>query len=215
VVVTGKTNGVLGNERLTATTGLVLLVLLAVEGFTVLSVRGMFGVHVFVGLLIIPPIALKLASTGYRFTRYYTGNRAYRQAGPPRPIPRIIAPILILCTVTLFGTGVLLLLLGPEQGDTTRTIHTYAFFVWFVFMAIHVLTYVGRSPSLALADMSGRVSVLTRGGSRTGVPPTGCELGPMALIPSLRQVSELSTDKKGACPAGHAWSECAIDRSNG
>jgi hypothetical protein len=138
----------------------VLLVLLAVEGFTVLSVRGMFGVHVFVGLLLIPPIGLKLASTGYRFTRYYTGNRAYRQAGPPRPIPRIIAPILILCTVTLFGTGVLLLLLGPQQGDFTRTIHTYAFFVWFFCMAIHVLTYVSRSPGLALADMSVRGSVL-------------------------------------------------------
>ena len=148
-VIVSKTSGVRGNERLTATTGLVLLVLLAVEGFTVLSVRGMFGVHVFVGLLLIPPIGLKLLSTGYRFTRYYTGNRAYRQAGPPQPIPRIIAPILILCTVALFGSGVLLLLQGPQQADSTRTIHTAAFFFWFWVMAVHVLTYVWRTPALA------------------------------------------------------------------
>lgn len=80
-MLTGMASGVQGNERLTATTGLILLALLAVEGFTVLSVRGMFGMHVFVGLLLLPPIGLKLASTGYRFTRYYTRNRAYREAG--------------------------------------------------------------------------------------------------------------------------------------
>lgn len=182
VVVAGRTSGVLGNERLTATTGLVLLVLLAIEGFTVLSVRGMFGVHVFVGLLLIPPIGLKLLSTGYRFTRYYTGNRAYRQAGPPRPIPRIIAPLLILCTVTLFGTGVLLLLLGPQQGDFTRTIHTYAFFVWFVFMAIHVLTYVRRSPGLALADMSVQGSAVRGRVTRQSLVVGSVVLGLVAAV---------------------------------
>ncbi|HEX6506721.1 MAG TPA: hypothetical protein VF221_03725 [Chloroflexota bacterium] len=149
-----KTSGVLGNERLTATTGLVLLVLLAVEGLTVLSVRGMFGMHVFVGLLLIPPIGLKLASTGYRFTRYYTGNSAYRQAGPPRPLPRIIAPILVLCTVSLFGSGVVLLLQGPQGDHVVRTVHTASFLLWFCVMAIHVLIYVWRTPALALADIS-------------------------------------------------------------
>jgi hypothetical protein len=153
-VVIDKASGVQGNERLTATTGLVLLVLLAVEGFTVLSVRGMFGVHVFVGLLLIPPIGLKLASTGYRFTRYYTGNRAYRQAGPPRPIPRIVAPVLVLCTVTLFGSGVLMLLQGPQGNRLVRTLHTASFVLWFCVMTIHVLTYVWRSPGLALEDFS-------------------------------------------------------------
>lgn len=182
LVVAGRTSGLQGNERLTATTGLALLVLLAVEGFTVLSVRGMFGVHVFVGLLLIPPIALKLASTGYRFTRYYTGNRAYRQAGPPSPIPRIIAPILVLCTVALFGTGVLLLLLGPQQGDTTRTIHTVAFFFWFFVMAVHLLTYVWRSPSLALADVSSRGSALRGRVTRESLVVGSVVLGVIAAL---------------------------------
>lgn len=178
----GKASGVQGNERLTATTGLVLLVLLAAEGFTVLSVRGMFGVHVFVGLLLIPPIGLKLLSTGYRFTRYYTGNQAYRQAGPPRPIPRIIAPILVLCTVVLFGSGVLMLLQGPRGNDLIRTLHTASFFVWFFVMAIHVLTYVWRSPALALADLSAAGNTLGGALSRESLVAGSILLGVVAAV---------------------------------
>src|SRR6266700_2655738 len=44
------------------------------------------GLHMFVGLLLIPPVALKLASTGYRFVRYYTASPAYRRKAPP---PRV------------------------------------------------------------------------------------------------------------------------------
>ena len=73
-----------GNTRLTASTGVILLALLAIEGVTLVALRPLLSVHVFVGMLLIPPIGLKLASTGYRFARYYTGSRAYVLAGPPR-----------------------------------------------------------------------------------------------------------------------------------
>jgi hypothetical protein len=181
-VLTGRATGVQGNERLTATTGLVLLVLLAIEGFTVLSVRGMFGMHVFVGVLLIPPIGLKLATIGYRFTRYYTGNRAYRQAGPPRPIPRTIAPILVLCTVTLFGSGVVLLLQGPQGDNIVRTAHTASFFVWFWVMAIHVLAYVWRSPGLALADIAPAGSTLSGALSRRSLVVGSVLMGVVAAV---------------------------------
>jgi hypothetical protein len=59
-----------GNARLTALTGVVLLVLLAIEGFTLLSLRAMLSWHIFVGVLVVPVVALKVASTGYRFFRY-------------------------------------------------------------------------------------------------------------------------------------------------
>ena len=65
-----------GNERLTISTGLALLVLLAVETLTTLSLRSYLRVHMFLGLLLLPPVALKLASTGWRFLRYYTRNEA-------------------------------------------------------------------------------------------------------------------------------------------
>ena len=45
--------------------------------------RGLLGPHMFIGLVLIGPVALKLASTGYRFVRYYTGAPVYVAKGPP------------------------------------------------------------------------------------------------------------------------------------
>ena len=62
--------GPTANKRLTASTGLVLLVLLAVETLTTLALRTYLPVHIFLGLLLVPPVTLKLATTGWRFLRY-------------------------------------------------------------------------------------------------------------------------------------------------
>lgn len=77
--------GTAGNERLTAATGVLLVALLAALGITILRIRPLISEHLFIGLLLIPPIALKLASTGYRFVRYYTSDPAYRRRGARRP----------------------------------------------------------------------------------------------------------------------------------
>ena len=87
-----------GNERLTATAGAILLVLLAVEGVTILSIRQLLSVHMIVGLLLIPPVLLKLASTGYRFLRYYAGDPEYVAKGPPHLAMRLLAPLLVVAT---------------------------------------------------------------------------------------------------------------------
>ncbi len=145
--------GVAGNARLTALTGLLIFVLLAAEGVTILSIRALFTPHAFIGILLIPPISLKLASTGYRFISYYTRNPRYRIAGPPGPISRTLAPFLVITTIALFATGIILLFQGPRSGDMWRTLHTVSFFVWFWLMSAHVLTYLPRALSLAGADM--------------------------------------------------------------
>jgi hypothetical protein len=75
--------GVNGNARLTATVGAILLIALAVEGVTVFDVSGMFALHAFVGLLLVPVALLKTCSTGYRMVKYYCGNPEYRRRGPP------------------------------------------------------------------------------------------------------------------------------------
>ena len=49
-----------GNEQLTAIVATLLLVLLAVEGATLLNMRSLLTVHAFVGVLLIPVVALKL-----------------------------------------------------------------------------------------------------------------------------------------------------------
>ena len=56
--------GVEANARLTASVAVVLLVLLALEGVTLLQLGSLLRVHVFVGMLLVPPVLLKSASTG-------------------------------------------------------------------------------------------------------------------------------------------------------
>jgi len=104
------------NARLTALTGAALLVLLAVEGVTLLSLRAMLSWHIFVGVLVIPVVALKLGSTGYRFFRYYTRRPDYVRAGPPHPLLRLLGPVVVLTTVALLATGIALIVVGPGGG---------------------------------------------------------------------------------------------------
>jgi hypothetical protein len=69
-------------------TGAVLLVLLAVEGLTILWARRLLTLHVFPGMLLLGPIALKAGSAIYRFGRYCAGSAPYRRKGPPAPLLR-------------------------------------------------------------------------------------------------------------------------------
>src|ERR1019366_7020398 len=100
--------GATGNERLTAATGATLIVLLAVIGVTIVRLRPLLSVHLFVGMLLIGPVLLKLGSTGYRFVRYYTHNPSYRRKGPPPAALRMIAPIVVISTVVVLASGVAL-----------------------------------------------------------------------------------------------------------
>ena len=160
-----------GNARLTATAGLVLLVLLAVEGVTILSIRQLLSVHVFVGLLLIPPVALKLAVTGYRFQRYYARAAEYVRKGPPLLLMRmLVAPGLIAATLVVFGTGVALLAVGPG-GGILLGLHKASFFVWLGAFGIHVLVYALRVPGLVAADW----------GRDSGTPGAALRFGVVAL----------------------------------
>jgi hypothetical protein len=140
-----------GNERLTSSLGLVLLVLLVIETLTTLALHAYLSVHIFLGLLLIPPVALKLASTGWRFLRYYTNNKPYRLAGPPRLLLRLLAPLLIASTLTLFGSGVALIIVGHGGGPLLR-LHALSFAVWGVLIAIHIVAYLTRVLRVGPAD---------------------------------------------------------------
>jgi hypothetical protein len=147
------TGGAEGNERLTALTGSVLLVLFAAEGVTILSVRRLLTLHFFLGMLLIGPVVLKACSTIYRFWRYYTGAAEYRRKGPPAPLLRLLGPVVVLTSVTVIGTGVMLALTGPG-GGTWLLLHKASFVLWFGAMTVHVLTYIWRLPRLARADLA-------------------------------------------------------------
>jgi hypothetical protein len=148
--------GVVGNERLTAANGMLLIGLLAALGVTILRVRQLIDVHLFIGLLLVPPVALKLASTGYRFVRYYTGNAAYRERGAPPLALRALAPAVAASTVAVFATGVLLLAEGSGASDTLRTLHKASFIVWIGVTALHVLGHLPDLSGLLLVRRNGR-----------------------------------------------------------
>jgi hypothetical protein len=144
----------LGNERLTAGAAVVLLILLAVEGVTIVFLRQLMSVHLFVGALLIPPVLLKLGSTGYRFARYYTGDAEYRTKGPPPLLLRAIGPFVVVLTVLVFASGIVLMVAGPSAKDTLLPIHKIGFIVWLVFMGVHVLGHVLELPSAVRADLA-------------------------------------------------------------
>lgn len=146
--------GVGGNARLTGGVAAALLVLLAAEGVTIPFIGQLLGPHIFIGLLLIPPVALKMGSTGYRFARYYTHAEAYLAKGPP-PLPlRLLAPGVVLTTLALFGTGVALALASPPS-HTLVFAHKLSFIAWVAFMTLHVLGHLLEVPRLAAADLPG------------------------------------------------------------
>lgn len=108
------------NARLTAGTAAVLLVLLAAEGVTILQIRGLISEHVFLGMVLVPPVLVKTGSTVYRFARYYRGAPEFRRKGPPPILPCSRRPcrdsgLLVnpACGITLKG-GCRWLLFGAE-----------------------------------------------------------------------------------------------------
>src|SRR6185437_1678792 len=93
-----------GNERLTTSVGLVLLVLLGIETLTTLALSSYLPEHIFL---------------------------------------RLIAPVLVVSTLTLFGSGVALIVVGHGGGPLLQ-LHAVSFAVWGVLVAIHVLAYLTR-----------------------------------------------------------------------
>src|ERR1700749_2329131 len=138
-----RVGGPEGNEILTSAAAVVLVGLLAAEGITIVHMRGLLSAHMFIGLVLIPPVLLKLGSTGYRMVSYYTGSRAYRLKGAPRLPLRLMAPVLVASTLAVLASGVLLLAAGHKSG-TILTIHKLSFSVFGVLLAVHLLAYAAR-----------------------------------------------------------------------
>jgi hypothetical protein len=140
-----------GNERLTGATAAVLLVLLALEGLTLLGIQQFLRPHIFLGLLLIPPVMLKLASTGWKMTRYYRHSAEYVRRGPPALLLRmVVAPVLVVSTVSLFATGIAVA--ASAQRGLLLALHKLSFIVWVGAMSIHVLTRAVKLPRLLAAD---------------------------------------------------------------
>jgi hypothetical protein len=152
-----------GNEQLTALLATVLLVLLAIEGATLLDLPALLAVHAFVGMLLIPPIVVKLASVGWRTSRYYLGAAEYVRRGPPHIVLRaVIAPVIGVSTIALFGTGVALLARDRTEGSLLA-LHQASFIVWVGATSLHVLGHLlelPRAVRLRASGLTARVALV-------------------------------------------------------
>lgn len=139
------------SRRLTTDTGLLLVPLLLVAGATGLAIPGTRLPHLAIGLVLVPPLLLKLAAAGNRFARYHLGDAGYVAAGPPGPGLRGIAPPLVLAVLILMVSG-LALWLDPGSGAARvwRAVHKLSFLVFGACAGIHVLLHLLRAPTLEL-----------------------------------------------------------------
>jgi hypothetical protein len=144
-----------GNEQLTASAGILLIVFLAVEGATLLDLRALLNVHAFVGMFLLPIVALKMGSTGWRMARYYLGDAEYVRRGPPAwPLRIFVAPVVVASTLVLFGTGIYLIATHEVQG-TAVGLHKASFVVWLVATSVHVLARLVRMREILQARYPG------------------------------------------------------------
>lgn len=167
--------GVESNSRLTAAVAAVLVVLLAVEGVTLLQVRALLTPHVFVGMLLVPPVLVKIGSTTWRFARYYRGSAAYRRKGPPSASLRVLGPFVVVLTIVMFASGIVLLLGPAPWRHQTLFIHKASFVLWFLAMTVHVVGHTRETIRLAPRDWV----------RRTRREPAGAALRQGTLIVSL------------------------------
>jgi hypothetical protein len=167
-----------GNEQLTAIVATLLLVLVALEGATLLNLQSLMTMHAFVGMLLIPIVALKVGSTGWRMLRYYLRGEEYLRRGPPHVALRaLVAPAIVVSTVMLLATGVALLVLDQIHG-TIVGLHKASFVVWLGALGLHVLTRAHRLVPILRRRVAGTALRLGLVGATLGA---GLLLGTLTL----------------------------------
>ncbi len=176
-------SAVVGNERMTGQASAVLLVLLLVELVTVPNLSALASVHLFVGGLLVGPLAVKIGSTGYRFVRYYAGSPAFVRQGPPRLALRVLAPLLLATTLVVIGSGIALLVTAPAQAYPLRVVHVISFLVWLPIVAIHIFAHIWRVPRLVADDWRESPTAQAPGrGLRLGVILGALVVGGIAAV---------------------------------
>lgn len=151
------TGGVEGNTRLTTALAAILLLLLFLEGVTLLGVRTHLSLHVFIGTLLIPVSVLKAGSTTWRFANYYWGTPQYVRKGPPQIILRLLGPFVVILTMVVIFSGLFLVVIAPRSMyNSLFFIHKASFVLWFCAMTVHVLGHIVETGREAAADWVGK-----------------------------------------------------------
>jgi len=145
------------NFRLTAILGLTLLILFALQVVTVLlGVRSVLTWHVVLGLILLPPVGLKLTSVTWRMVSYHRGRDGFADITPPPPVLRVLGLFLAGLTVTLLVSGITLLD-GPGWAQSPALlVHQVSFNAWLAAVVVYVVPLpAGRAPGQAGLGSSG------------------------------------------------------------
>ena len=178
-----------------------LFVLLAAEGVTIVSVRRLLTWHTFLGMMLIPLVALKIASTLRRFVAYYRGDPAFVQKGAPHPILRMLGPFVSLLTIVVLVSGVVLIVQG--HGGMWFTVHKASFILWFAAMTVHVLGHIIETVRIAPLDWT-RTAPLRHAGVRRAALVVAVVLGIVGGLVIQSSVHSWKREKPRANPGLHS-----------
>jgi len=179
-----RTPQVIGNLILTSHAGLIILFALVLLYLSGLAFTPLRPVHFALGFALIPILVVKLSSTAWRAISYYVHRDAYRAAGPPWLLPRLIALPLAFAAVLATVSGVVLWAEGTDHG-TWATIHTDSVIALGGVVLVHLAVYLrkalrasARSLAATAVNRPERVIVwallaaLVAGAIATGLEPT-------------------------------------------
>jgi hypothetical protein len=183
---------VIGNLILTSHAGLIVLfglVLLYLSGLAFTPLR---PVHFALGFALIPILVVKLASTAWRAIGYYFHRDAYRAAGAPWLLPRVIALPLAVAAVLATVSGVVLWSEGTDRG-TWAAIHTDSVIALGVIVLVHLAVYLRKAVRASAKSLGATainrpervivwalLAALVAGAIATGLEPTWNPTGSQA-----------------------------------
>jgi hypothetical protein len=145
------------NARLTAWTGVALLLLFVAEVVTVLlSPRSVLTLHVTIGLILVPPVALKIATTTWRMVGYYRHDPEYREKGSPALGLRLLGPFLVFVTMLVLVSGIALVVISRQLHSTFLIVHKASFYLWLGAIGIHVAAHFKDMTRLVGRDVGRR-----------------------------------------------------------
>ena len=131
-------DGVQANARLTGMTALVLFLLLAAEGYTIVRVGAHLTLHVVIGMILVAGLVedrfyeLALCALLPRVTGVQAQGAAAR-------LLRLLGPVVVVLTLAVLGSGIALLLGPSSMRQELLLVHKATFILWFGALAIHVL----------------------------------------------------------------------------
>ena len=179
-----RTQQVIGNLILTSHAGLIILfglVLLYLSGLAFTPLR---PVHFALGFALIPILVVKLASTAWRAISYYFRRPAYRAAGAPWLLPRLIALPLAAAAVLATASGVVLWAIGTDHG-IWATIHTDSVIALGGIVLVHLAVYMRKAVRASARSLAATainrpekvivwalVAAMVAGAIATGLEPT-------------------------------------------